>query len=124
MKKNVLLSVMLAVLILFNSCCTIITGSSQKINFQSNPPDAIVSVDGVKVCMTPSVIKVKRKSRVYEIKKDGYQDVVGSFTRRNNHVVWANIILLPMAFIGVIVDYATGSGYRVEKQINVDLKKK
>ena len=50
-------------LLLFSGCGTLIHGTDQKVNIQSNPSGASVVIDGVERGQTPVSVELSRKSR-------------------------------------------------------------
>ncbi len=63
MKNNTLrfLALVIATVMLFQNCMTIIKGTSQRVPVTSHPVGARISVDGKEMGTTPLIIKVKRK---------------------------------------------------------------
>ena len=59
--KNIkLFSLLLSSAVFINGCATILTGSSDDLNFTSNPSGAKILLDGLEIGTTPATIEVKR----------------------------------------------------------------
>ena|SRR6476661_5749479 len=100
MKKILVLT-----LALNSACATILSGSSQKVKFDSNVESATVSV-GDKTCTTPCEIKLD-KGEVYTAKfqKTGYEPKSVPLDKSFNPIAILNLIGL----IGWVVDASTGA---------------
>jgi uncharacterized protein YceK len=61
--------------LLMTSCATILTGTKDRITFNSTPAGATIYKDGVEQCKTPCILPVKRSLSNTEIeyKLDGYE---------------------------------------------------
>jgi hypothetical protein len=115
-KRFKLTLVMLSVMVLLDSCATIMSGTKQQVQVTTEPVGARVFVDGMERGLTPCSLEVKRKSSVtYTFKKDGYDDGSLSDKGKFNAVVLVNALLggLP----GAIVDYASGAAYKLGTNI-------
>lgn len=96
-----------------SGCGTIVHGSMQNVSVSSDPPGAIVQVDGAGSYKTPTSVKLKRKGdHVIAFSMDGYhteQVVVSSVVTG----AFAGNILFG-GIIGGAVDMASGGAYRLE----------
>jgi len=109
MKKLLLLFICLSA----TSCATIFTGSTEKINFDSNVKGAIVEFDGVEVGETPFTLKVKKSfNGTIKMSSDGYQDKNFELMKSFNGVSILNLSNL----LGWIIDYATGAINKIDKK--------
>ena len=98
-----------------SGCATIIHGSRQEIGISSIPTGASVSVNGEKMGRTPTIVKVKRKdSQVVQILLDGYLPYEVVLIRKVDGWIVGNIIF--GGLIGLIVDVATGSMYKLSPE--------
>ena len=72
MNKVILISVAVVVL---TGCATIFSGTSDIIEFQTNPAGAKILVNGIEKGKTPARVKVKRKmgDTYVELKKLGFE---------------------------------------------------
>ncbi|MFP4459328.1 MAG: PEGA domain-containing protein [Candidatus Zixiibacteriota bacterium] len=110
--KKAILTVFILMLFAMG-CASIIHSNTQYINFNSEPADAIVYVDGKHMGGTPLVLELSTEQN-HEIKimyhgKTLYQTTLDQVV---SQWFWGNFItILPF---GMIVDYATGSMYRLE----------
>jgi hypothetical protein len=114
----------LLVLIFATGCATIIHGKLQKIPVTSEPSGATVTVDGQTV-ETPGVVILKRSREEYTLRfeKEGYKPVEIKLHRSMSGWLWGNLLI--GGVIGVIVDFSTGSAYKLEpKEVHAILKAK
>jgi hypothetical protein len=83
--KNYFFALLLISINFLTSCVTLLTGATQTVKFESNPPGAEIYVNGVKTGqVTPAQVQVKKKSppsqfndknqHNYVLKKEGYYD--------------------------------------------------
>lgn len=103
------------------SCATLFKGTSEEVNFNSNPNGAEVWIDGKIMGHTPVNFKlITKKTYVIEFK---YQDQTKTINL-NNHVGAGWIVLDVLGgLIPIIVDAATGAWYSFDqKNMNVDFK--
>jgi len=110
--------------ILMNGCATILTGSSDNINFTSEPSGAKIVMDGLDIGKTPATLEIKRsgfKDKAITLKLDGYEDRTFLLQKEFN----AMAILNFAGIIGWFVDFATGSVMKYsDKSYNLDLDPK
>lgn len=96
-----------------SSCATLFKGSSEKVNFSSDPASAKVYVNGQLMGSTPFEVKLaSNKSYTIEFRKDGYEPK----TVLLNNSVGAGWVVLDIlgGFIPVVIDAATGSWMQLE----------
>jgi TolA-binding protein len=104
MKK---LLVLVIALFLLSGCASIMSGRSQKITVQADPPDARITIDGA-VHHSPCQPEVNRMAKHnIVVEKPGYKPCQFTPGRTMNGWVLGNILL--GGIIGIIVDLATGS---------------
>jgi hypothetical protein len=110
--------VMLAAVLHFAACATLFKGTSQEVNFNSNPQKARVIINGADMGETPLVLKLEsKKNYTIEFRAEGYKPRTYSIS---NHIGPGWIILDVFAgLLGVIIDAATGAWYSLD-QTNVD----
>ncbi len=134
MKKLYALLLITTVVLLY-SCATMISGSTQKISFESTPAGADIYVNGEFTGKTtPAELHLKRKVKrgaendrnqyVYNFKRDGYEDVKIFDDSELNNIIWLNLILLSTAPIGIPIDFISGSANKYDSKVNVALNKK
>lgn len=100
-KTQIIFALLVSNVFLFQSCATIIRGTSQKIPVTSNPIGAKIIVDGEEIGYAPLELKLKRKKKIQiiRIEKQGYNplDVIitGKISKSflENPFLWANSIL-------------------------------
>ena len=123
MKKVVLMMVVFTAFI-FTSCAIILSGTSDEINFTSDPRGADIMLDGLKVGKTPATVKIKRPgfgNKEITIKLDGYEDRTFMLQKEFNTMVICNLASWP----GWIIDVVTGTIMKYSKtNYNVDLDPK
>jgi len=101
--------------LIFSSCATIFKGSTDDVNFSSDPSGAKVYVNGMLLGTTPVQLELKSKnSYTIEFKKEGYE----TKTVVLNNSVGAGWIVLDVLFglVPIIVDAATGNWYSLDQE--------
>lgn len=112
--------VCLSVLCLTSTGCATIVGggSSQAVAIRSNPASAtfvVTSSSGIQMAQgqTPQTIRLPRKNEYQiEFTAEGYQPQKIALTRGTNGWIWGN--LLVGWILGFVVDFASGSAYKVQ----------
>jgi len=121
--------------LLFIACCmaatgcgTMLEGSMQEIRVHCDPSENIQAVaDGKEIVFLNGLVQLDKQRELHFVtfKTDGYYPSTVAFNRDINPF-WpiANLIWLPAAPIGWLVDWATGSVYKIEpRDIHVVLRK-
>lgn len=105
-------------LLMFSGCGTLIHGTEQEVNIQSNPPGASVIIDGVERGQTPVSVELSRKSRhTISVSLFGYNSYQIMVDRKFS--AWA----LLGGPIGILIDDATGGMYKLlPERINAQLQ--
>ena len=105
------------------NCASIFKGTSNKVDFNSDPQGAKIYVNGNYMGDTPIKLKLESKGNYnIEFKLEGFKTKTFNIT---NHV-GAGWIILDIIFglVPVIVDAATGAWYELDqKNINAELIK-
>ena len=85
-KTQIILALFVSSVFLFQSCATIIRGTSQKIPVTSNPIGAKIIVDGLEIGYAPLELNLKRKKKVQiiRIEKQGYNPLEIRITRKTS----------------------------------------
>ncbi len=97
---------------IFTRCGTIIHGSRQNIIIVSEPNKANISINGMNVGITPYSARLKRNERhTIKVHLDGYNTYEVTLQRNLDGWVFGNILF--GGIIGLVVDVATGSMYRL-----------
>jgi hypothetical protein len=123
MKNLIKTAVVLISTLSLTSCATILTGTSDKITFNSSPEGAKVLDAGIEKCTTPCTIKINRSlsEKTIELKKDGYQNKVIELDSKFNSISILNLF-------GIIqwgIDAATGSIKKYDTKVyNIELEPK
>lgn len=101
-----------AIIVGLTSCATIISGTSQSINFSSNPSRATISDNGVHLGHTPLSVDLKRKkNHSIRIELEGYEAQEFVLERKFNAWYLGNILF--GGIIGLIIDPITGAMYNL-----------
>lgn len=109
MKKSLCLLI-IAISLLFTSCATIMTGTDQKLSFNSNVPNAKVYIDGQYRGTTPIILSLKTKdSHDIRIEAPGFAPYSNVIQKKVTGWVWGNILF--GGIIGVGIDVITGGLY-------------
>lgn len=118
MKKIVLLTAAL-VSLSFGSA-TIISGTSQGMNFNSEPEGVNVRMNGVTLCQTPCMQTVKKHSgNILSFEKEGYK------TRQMIMSESVNILTILGGVLGTTTDSSTGALWEYSpNNYYIELKKK
>lgn len=111
------------ILLTFQSCATIFKGSTDAVNFTSEPSGANVYINGMNMGKAPIQLELKsNKTYNIEFKLEGHET-------RNvilNNSVGAGYIVLDILFglVPIIVDAATGDWYSLDQEhVNMILEK-
>jgi len=114
---SVLLLAVAAVCI--TSCATIVGGgSSQPVSFSSSPSGAHFTVkasSGIQMAdgSTPATVTLPRKNEYQvTVTMDGYRPQTLALTKGVNGWIWGNLFIGWL--VGFIVDFASGSAYKLE----------
>lgn len=121
MKKSIFFAATAAMLSM-TSCATIVSTSTQKVKFASNPPQASIFINEVEVGKTPFEMKLERKREHHVmIKLDGYKTYETTLTKTFNPWYLGNIVF--GGLIGLVVDPITGAIYNLSaKEVNAQLE--
>lgn len=113
-----------SLLLVAMSCSTIINGSRDEIDIQSNPSSATVFVNFQELGPTPALLRLERgETHIIEVKKAGFQTYRITTRRGLNGWFWGNLFVCG-GIPGMVVDLITGNAYDVEPQyINAMLNK-
>ena len=92
MKKIIISLSILSVLILFTSCATVLSGTSQSITFESSPSGAAIFLDGDRIGATPFTTSLKKsKYKSFRIELEGYHTMSRSLDREVDLVALLSI---------------------------------
>jgi PEGA domain len=107
-------SLLMASAMAMQSCATLLTGTSDRIAFNTTPPGALVIIDGIDQCRTPCTVKVKRAmdDKEAEFKLDGYQTRVITLSKEFNTISVLNLGNL----LGWAIDAVTGAVFKYDKK--------
>tara|TARA_Y100001954_G_C15665880_1_gene530145 strand:+ start:106 stop:603 length:498 start_codon:yes stop_codon:yes gene_type:complete len=105
-----------------SSCASIFTGTTQEVNFNSQPTGAKIYIDGEDYGNTPRTIELRRKGhkkgdeskkKEYDVKIElnGYHPYELKIKRSTQGWFWGNILL--GGVIGMIIDASNGAMYKL-----------
>lgn len=138
--KSVITKVLLYLIIssCFLSCATIISGTTQRVRFSSNPDGATLFVNGQNTGKTtPCEVKVDRRLiaseynenniQNYFFVKEGYESALVQGAAQSNALVWINLVptftLTPIVGLTCfLIDAKSGASKKYDDNINVNLK--
>ena len=110
--------------LVFTSCATILSGTSDEIRFDSDPEGASIMLDGLKLGKTPATVSIKRPgfgNKEITLKLDGYEDRTFMLQKEFNTMAICNLASWP----GWVIDILTGSVMKYSKtNYDVDLDAK
>ena len=118
MKKVILMMIVFTALV-FTSCATILSGTSDEITFNSDPGGADIMLDGLKLGKTPATVSIKRPglgNKEVTLKLDGYEDRTFMLQKEFNVMAICNLGGIP----GWVIDILTGAVMKYSKK-NYDL---
>lgn len=123
MKKFILMCVGFGLIVSLIGCATIMKGSSQEINFSSNPSGAQIKINGTSMGTTPTILKLKTgDEHSVRLELNGYMPFETKITKSMSGWAWGNIVF--GGIIGLIVDFSTGAIYKLnQEQISAQLQK-
>lgn len=114
-KTGLILSFIAVSILTFSSCATLFKGSTDGVNFSSDPSGAKVYVNGELLGTTPFPLELKsNKTYSIEFKKDGYE----TKTVLLNNSVGGGWVVLDIlgGLLPVIIDAATGDWYSLNQE--------
>jgi hypothetical protein len=127
MRRTVRSAAPLLLLIALPGCATLVGGGpSQPVSLNSTPAGAsftVKSSSGIQMAAgtTPQTLRLPRKNE-YQIDftVPGYKTQSVALTKGTNGWIWGNLLI--GWIVGFIVDFATGSAYKLEpSQVQVSL---
>ena len=113
-RKILVFALMCISICLFSSCASILSGTKQTVDVNTQPTGARVFVNGEdQHVVTPATINVPRKKAItYSFQKQGYESGTVTEYGSFNPVVVGNIILGGIP--GFLVDLGTGAWYKYD----------
>lgn len=109
MKNKLSVALLAGIALSVTSCASILTGTKDKITFNSTPEGAKVFHKGIEKCTTPCTAEIPRSlsKQMVTFEKEGFNTKEVKLTKTFNPVTLVNILL--GGAIGVGIDAATGS---------------
>lgn len=97
-------------LIFLPGCASIVAGTHKTVRVQSDPPGAIVRLDGDTRAITPGVLHPStRSNHLVRVEMAGYEPFEVELVRKHSAWEWGNIVFA--AAPGVAFDGITGAVY-------------
>lgn len=94
-------------------CATIVQGPHQRVRFETQPAGATVRTQ-TQTCTTPCSLRLKRNQNVgAEVRKPGYEPETVYIRYTLDPWILGNIVFLPLAPLGGIVDIVSGAGFQL-----------
>jgi hypothetical protein len=91
--RKVMLIILIGSIPAFFGCATIVSGTSQTLTINSEPPGAVVLSEGKQIGLTPLASDIKRgQDKVLLVKKEGYQDEEVKLKTQFNTMFFGNIL--------------------------------
>jgi hypothetical protein len=109
-------------LLLLAGCATVISGTAQVMHVTCNPPDAMVTADGIERGVTPTQFALSRdRDHVVAIDMPGYKHCEIPIRRTVNGWFFGNLVI--GGGVGMIVDAVDGAIYALDpNRINAALQ--
>lgn len=122
----------LSVIGLFTSCASLVHGTTQTVNFSSQPSGAKITINDKYFGVTPKLVKLKRRGRlkgepidkkeyVVKIELEGYHPYEMKIKRAVNGWFFGNVLI--GGLVGFIVDAGTGAMYKLKPQVMPHMSK-
>lgn len=111
--KNSLINLLAGLLILgLNACSTVMHSTTQEVEFVSDPPNARISIDGMKFGTSPQKVNLERgANHVVIFELEGYAIYETQVTKKISLWFWGNAL---NGFIpGMTIDMFTGAMYNL-----------
>ncbi len=124
MPKTLVVCVSIVLVISLAGCASIVTGRFQAVTITAYPPATLVTVDGQQI-NTPCVVNLDTTKSKYVLRfeKEGYEPVEVKLERTLSGWLLGNIIFGPLVVIGIAVDFASSSAYKLKpKEVDAVLK--
>jgi len=106
--KNVLALLLAVTVILSTGCASVVSGTDQKLTFNSEPEEATVTVSGRVLGKTPLTVPVDRGSnQSITFEKEGYKTYTAQLSTTTNPWFFGNIVL--GGLVGSTTDGVSGA---------------
>lgn len=113
--KIILKYILLTFVIVLSSCATIISGSRQNVEINSEPSSAKVYINEIEIGNTPVQKNLKRNQEYnLVLKLDGYETYETKLERKFNAWYIGNIAF--GGLIGIIIDPVTGAIHKLKPE--------
>lgn len=107
------LAILLACTLSVSSCCSIVNGRSQEVNFKATPSGSKLFIDGQDKGTVPQTVTLKRsKIHTVRIEAPGYAPYETTVKQTLSGWAFGNIIL--GGLIGIAIDVSNGSIYALK----------
>jgi len=122
MVKSVVCCALGGAMLALAGCATIVHGTTEKVQIDSNPGGAEVQIDDSQHVTTPAAVKLSRGSpHTLVFRKPGYQDDTETLTSSPSGWILGNLI--GGGVIGIAVDSVDGAGRKLSSDnVNATLR--
>lgn len=108
-------AILMVSVLLLTSCATVLTGTKDRITFNTNPSGATIYIDGVEQCRTPCAMYITRSinDTDVEFKLDGYETRLITLSKEFNVISILNLGNL----FGWGIDAVSGAVMKYDREI-------
>jgi len=125
MKRSLVLLVMvlLVVSVFSTGCCSIMSGSTQRVTISSDPPGATVKADDGTTIVTPGALTLVRKhEHTLVAEMPGHEPQQQKLVKKLNNWIWLNPII-DFGIFSIPIDFMTGSADELNpKEVHFNFK--
>lgn len=121
MVRALQLTIAAAMILCGSGCATILTGTTQKVWFESDPPGATVTARSGETVVTPGYLELRKARKEWvDVALEGHLPVRQRVKRSVQWIVLGDVF----AFIvpGLIIDFLTGGAYALEERVALTLE--
>ncbi len=113
---------LLCLSLVLTGCATILNDPEQPVAFDTEPPGAYVSIDGVRMGTTPCVVPVARKGgdKLVTFELAGYKTEIINMRNTLDAALAGNILI--GGFVGLAIDGVSGRGGGYQKSLKIILE--
>lgn len=105
-------------LVVSSGCATIVQGSYQDVPVDTDPSGALVTVDGIEMGRTPTVLSLKRgEDHQILLDLDGYQTTTLRLSKDLDFVPAVVGNIFSWGLLGFAVDFVSGAAYELSPEM-------
>ena len=114
MRKMLITICLMVGIVLVQGCCTLISGTTQRVTVHSNPPGACVTAENGQLVITPGILSLERgKSHLLTAKAEGYSKQTYPIHRQFNPIFLTNIWWGAGFLIAGPIDIISGAAWKL-----------